>query len=498
MSIPPDDKLKAVVFTHINLKPEDIQQKGEHECVAQYIPLFDGYLKCHNVGLVYIYLSLGSEEIVRAIVEGRPLVIPQEILTAEQKCLAVLQLAENQARRSYSGRALKFIHVTTTKLTDLFDYLRHIDPNLFSFFTPGGVFTHDAPKFVEAVIRIARGQDPRAAFYPIVRFDSDVQVCESSLEKLLAAYRDLLELNSTLHFFFSGCYGDPDASDIFDLINDRSIHAPRFAGHRDQPDNDRIKLFWRDLGEIGATQLVGENYAPSVHGMLLARERGLPANRSAPQLVSGAGHIVSLRCAQDLPPFMNMGRLTVWIDDHLPRQLFEGIGLIFQSDLESVTEARFKKIRQSFVIAQSDDDYLGGLLAGCMMDALISQPDWIAKDNRLVRKPTEFTLAIKTIIDNPAAHVDYKAIAPRLYGYAEQRCDQVLKLWSSPEFDGTDLARWAGEKDRDTGYKMGAIASIVADAGDYLALVRPWRVSFAAAIGRLTPIANLWLFERVQ
>lgn len=514
MSTPDNDsdyilqaKTKAVVFTHINLRPEDIARNGQLACIEEYTPLFQRYLKCRNVGLVYMYLSLGAEKIVRAIIEGKPLAVQPEDLKAESECLAILQLAETQARQTRAGRPLKFVHVTSTQLLALFKNLHDIDPRLFSFFHSHGAFTLDSPRFVEVIIRVARGQDPRSAYQPIVRFDEDVEINEISLDKLLAAYENFLKENVNLCFFFSGCYGDPGEPDRLDPINDRTVRTHWLSDY-DQiadvyvPNEPKIKLFWRDLGEVGATQL-GVNGVPSLRGQTLIAERGFSANRRSLQLYSGSGQIISLRCAQDLPPFMNMGQLTVWMDDHLPRQLFERIGYISPYDIESVTEARFKQNRHPAGISQKDVNWAGRdgsyfdrLLAGCMMDALISQP--AREGNRVIRKPTEFAQVIKTIIANPAAQIDHNAMRPKLNEYAERRYEQTLWLWQTPEFEGTVLYQWACEKAKDARHKDKLAADIVEDACAYLELVKLWRGSFAAAIGRLMPIGNLWLFERVQ
>jgi hypothetical protein len=425
-------KTKAVVFIHINLKPEDIEQKGQRACIERYIPLFEGYLKCRNVGLVYMYLSLGAGEIVRAIVGGKPLVIQPEVSEAENVCVGILQLAEARARERHPGKALKFIHVTTHQLLALFSNLHEIDPGLFGFLygARSQSFTYDSPRFVEAVIRIARGQDPRSAYYPIVRFDEDIQVCEKSLDILLAAYERFLAENNNLYFFFSGSYGDPDDPDKLDPVNDRAVRAHWFVDAGFHPVEEQIKLFWRDLGEVGATQL-GVNDSPSLRGQNLIAERGFIVNRKTPQVISGAGQIISLRCAQDLPPFLNMSQLTVWIDDHLPRQLHERIDNVSPHDLESVAEARFKQDRHPVGITQRDTDwaasdggYFERLLAGCMMDSLISHS--VVKNNVVARTPTEFAQAIKAIIANPGAQVNYGAMQPQLRQYAERRYEQVL------------------------------------------------------------------------
>lgn len=503
-------KTKAVVFTHVDFNHHDIAQHGQVAMVDRYAPLFERYLKCRNVGLVYLYLSMGAEEIIRMveheIVEGQEptLAIPPNVLIIEGECAAILQLAEARARETYPGKSLKFIHVTTTQLAAILKNLHEIDPNLFGFLFGSRLerFGYDAPKFVEAVVRIARGQDPRSAYSPVIRFDEDVQVCEKSLDILIAAYEHFLADNANLYFFFSGCYGDPENPNNLDTINDRAVRAHWFSDktvNEYVPNDLKIKLFWRDLGEVGATQL-DTNEHQSVRGLSLIGERGYSANRRRPQVISGAGLIMSLRAIQDLPPFMNVNRLIVWVDDHLKRQLHERINDIATHDLESVTGARFTQCRHPDGVQEKDirwasTEYFERLLAGCLMDALISQP--AVEGNRFVRKPTGFTEAIKNVIAIPATQINFDVIEPELRAYVEQRYDLVLWLWQTPEFEGTVLHEWAYTKIQDTDYRNKQIKEILNDAHAYLDLVKVWRVSFAAAIGRLRPIGNLWLFERV-
>jgi hypothetical protein len=493
------------VFTHVNLKPEDIRQRGPAACIKEYTPLFERYLKCRNVGLVYLYLSLGVEQVVQAVAEGEPLVIPPEVLVDEAVCLDVLQLAEEVAREASPGRSLKFIQVTTFQLVSLFRNLNRIDRSLVTFLRgSGGSFTYDSPKFVEAVIRIARGQDPGLTVNPVVRFDEDVQACEKSLDALLTEYERALTWGPVRnpYFFFSGCYGDPSDPGKLDPLNDRAVRAHWFVDQHFQPETDRIKVFWRDLGEIGATQLrTGD--PPSNHGQSLVAKRGFPANRDTSQVISGAGLIMSLKAIQDLPPFMNMNRLIVWVDDHLKRQLHERIHHIRTDELESVAEARFKQDRhpngitaRDIARAKRDRGYFDALVAGCMMDSLISQP--IKEGGKVIRRSTEFSEAIEEIITIPGTEIDCVKIRPKLQEYIAQRYDDVLSLWQTPEFEGTALYDWACEKKQQGTHRRDQIEEVLEDAFAYLRLVKRWKVSFAAAIERLGPIGNLWLFERVR
>jgi hypothetical protein len=510
-------KTKAVVFVQINIKTIDIEASGADACVELYTPLFERYLECRNVGLVYMYLSFGI---------GQDLVVPNEVLMDEAMCLNILQLAEYKAREKHPNRALKFIPIATFQLASLLRHLYKIDPALIELLRGGGgagaslreflrgesgTFTFDSPKFVEAVIQIVRGWDPRLAGNPVVRFDEDVHVCEESLDVLLTAYENFQATTANLNFFFSGRYGDSDIPDTIDPINDRVVRAHWFteiSGDGYKPDLDKIKLFWRDLGEVGATQL-GQESSPSIRGMELIAgseesrpSRGSSVCRRTQQVISGAGLIMSHAAIRNLPPFMSLNHLAVWADDFLLRLLHEMIGNIHIDEMESVALAKFKQYRHPHGIQAKDIEwakikYFDALLAGCMMDAIIGQP---ANRSDMKRIPTEFTQAINEVIEDPqhAERIKIETIRPALQQYAEQRYDEVLFLWQTPEYKGTALHEWAYSKSQDPAHKTQRIDEILEDASAYLELVKLWKVSFSAAIGRLKPIGNLWLFERVQ
>jgi hypothetical protein len=522
---------KAVVFTHISMKMKDIKEGNPDVYVELYTPLFERYLQCGNVGLVYMYLSLGIEQViggvkhevaagfqqtVEAVAAGKDLVIPIQVLTDEAVCLDILQLAEYKAREKYPDKPLKFIRVTTFQLASLLRNLYKTEPKLIEFLRGAdGVFTYDSPKFVEAVIRIVRGQDSELAHFPVIRFDEDVRVCEKSLDILLTKYENLRAPGKNTYFFFSGSYGDPEHPNELDPINDRAVRSHWFGkwvGAEYELNHDNINLFWRDLGEVGATQLVGRDSPLSKHGKELIgikpgphTSRRFSINRNARQVISGAGLIMSFVAIRDLPPFMNVNRLIVWIDDFLKRQLHEMIDHIRCDERESVTEAKFKQCRHPDGIQAKDikwakTKYFDALLAGCMMDAVISQPAQPADQNNGKRIPTRFSQAIRDIIDDPkkAGKIKFATIKPALQRYVEQRYDEVLFVWRTPEFKDTALYKWAGIKLKDPSHKTTLVDDVLKDASAYLELVKLWRVSFAAAIGGLRNIGNFWLFEPVR
>jgi hypothetical protein len=70
-----------------------------------------------------------------------------------------------------------------------------------------GAFTYDSPKFVEAVIRLARGANPAHGVYPVLRFDEDVDVNEAAIDSLLGRVSFATQSNLYDCSFFSGGYG---------------------------------------------------------------------------------------------------------------------------------------------------------------------------------------------------------------------------------------------------------------------------------------------------
>ena len=54
---------KAVIFTHIPITWDEAETYGNAEAVLnrinKHVPSFKAYLKCKNIGLVYVYVDLG-------------------------------------------------------------------------------------------------------------------------------------------------------------------------------------------------------------------------------------------------------------------------------------------------------------------------------------------------------------------------------------------------------------------------------------------------------
>ena len=59
---------RAIVFTHIGVpldKARDIE--GAKDLVDEIVPYFRAYLRCRNIGLVYVYIDAGIRMAVEEV-----------------------------------------------------------------------------------------------------------------------------------------------------------------------------------------------------------------------------------------------------------------------------------------------------------------------------------------------------------------------------------------------------------------------------------------------
>lgn len=505
---------KAVIFTHFGSL---VYEKKVQEKVIPYRHLKDGYIKrytevlhsymkCNRkkklISRVYIYVdwavrkSLPLE--ITSDYDGKPTFkFNVQRRVEEQRLIAVLKQAKDIAQtRLSSGRNRipydDFPEFYCIGMDNLLDLLRNLiqagEPRLTSFLCgKGQQFTYDSPKFVEAVIRLARGRIPHLATDPIIRFDEDVEPNPRSIEILLQEYRDIEENHP--FYFFSGTYGDPDGRD--DPINDHAVRthwffpigtkslglrlreemlrelmrtedmntlvrqmsdSPRLLrGQAVQKNLELLKAtkqayhFLADLSYLGATEVNNSSsfYSKAVR-QLSARKGGTA--RSERQVISGAGLIMSNLAVDLLPPFMNFTNQTVWVDDHIKRLLHEALQDIAEKDRERVGAARLRQERHRDGIEPSDigfarNAYFERLLRGCLLHRVIVN---------LEGDPTEYSKLIGDIVAYRMKKNDRKLSQPglgslkkRLQRQLEKHCALVLRCWSSREFDNSESFNWA-------------------------------------------------------
>lgn len=475
---------RAVIFTHFgDLKygnSEDEWLNKRETYLAKYTDIFKSYLICAEhgqLGLVYVYVDWAIRQTLPHVTEQTFLIDPRH-LGQEAELVAVLELAEEEAREQLhmSRDALpRFRHIGLFQLVNLLNKLAEVNRDLVKQLGGlGGIlFTYDSPKFAEAVIRLARGAHAPLAGSPVIRVDEDAKPSAGFIRTLLKEYVRSARENS--FFFFSGTYG----SDVADPINDFAVRTAWLA---DVPQESPVRLtekqtkqahaFLSSLSQIGATQI---------------RDPSDKRSRS-PQVISGAGLLMSFRAVQMFPPFMNFKNLTVWVDDYLKRRLHEAVGDIPRQAAESLQEARIKQDRHPRGLWQEDIDwaksnYFDRLLRGCLFDHLITEPD--KKYANLLGDIKSFRL--RNGVD-PGVRQNLRT---HLLQLATKRYEQVMKCWSSKEFAGTAINDWIVSLPADHCQK--SCDEVVDDADRYIDLLLDWPV-FTSAIRDLQVPGNYWLF----
>jgi hypothetical protein len=518
---------RAVLFTHLS-RQEVKSDKALDAFADQRAPFFTSCLKCRNVSVVFVYSSGGIETYVKALAANEPLQILR-VLDEEQRFKNAVQVAIDRSRsalakkdRSYLEKLYpKFVFVGVHELSTHLDHLRRIDENegteLVRSLSSDGNFTYDSPKFIEAIIRLARARSkkPDIARDPILRVDADVIVNESAIGRIIAA----AAAEETHKFFwFSGCYSGNHRDDP---VNEFAVRQHWLVKEEKKGTRIRYALpekaasFLVDLAEIGATQLPPlDPKAPerdprlslAAREVIDKRRNGVSKNRGKPQLISGAGLVASHQAIEMLPPFMNAREMVVWIDDYLKRLLHERLDHIGRNRMERVRGAAMKQDRYPEGMRKEDilfcildgpgrTSYFKRLLNGCVMEATIENPD--GTDGPLA-------LAVKEVVNSDER---YESAAKKhehrgarysgnlqddLLNVARVRFDEVMEIWQNADYgDEADLLRtWAKAFTDKEG-----VCKLVADMGiAYVNLCRLWE-RHRSAILQLGELEAYWVHE---
>ena len=383
-----------------------------------------------------------------------------------------------------------------------------------------GKFTYDSPKFAEAVIRIARGSTPHIAHAPVIRIDEDVLPNAKSIQTLLEFYFN--ECKESSVFFFSGSYGNSE-DDRWNPINDQAVRTHWFYGEETKIGEDgypiidkdkekkiilKIKAFLSDFSISGAPQFPeGETtYSNSMAELILNSNRTEEA-RISPQVISGAGLIMSSKAIRFLPPFMNFNTLTTWVDDFLKRLLHEKIHDLEPNSPENIQKVKFiqqrhREYNQKEKIDESDV-YFERLLRGCVMKACIQKENG---DPTIFAKYIRDIVSYKAIVSDIALiQFDADEMQHELKEQMYSRYMEVLKCWHSSEFTNSKSYQWAAERLPEN---MNDIKSepqksdkwelfhksLIEDLLGYIDLVKIWPI-LVRAIERLHISGNNWLFR---
>jgi hypothetical protein len=539
---------KAILFTHVAMTTTKARALSESPnartaFLQSHEPFFRACFDCTNVGVVYIYVDLVLRGLEMSSVAGKPAFsVPGDLLSYANVVQNLLAQIRDRARISAeaAGRDTRglpddrFVVIGISELAHLLNDFLEIDPLLVEPIAgPNGIFTYDSPKFVEAVIRLARGAEPAVGRQPILRIDNDVKPNDRAINAiLLSAQSQMRQLRK--YYFFSGGYRGEESPDP---KNEHAVRVHWFA-----LDKVGYASFLGDLGELGATQLTtdtdwnfpltsGGLIPRSTEGQLLAAKRGAPrTDRWSPQVISGAGLTMSFACILELPPFLNIPHMVVWIDDHLKRRLHEQLGHIGTAEIEALSEARFIQDREDDPDPAAGkkwafEVYFERLFRGCLMHALIVAPDGTPGE---LAKLVDLAVRGHILIDKPVRTEQEYAIRngqPRLFDRtgevdctensltgiffvkAKEQGERVLNVWrvSRYAYDDALLAEWGTkpvvrrlQQGKETTVLLNVeelYQSVAEDAYRYLLLVAEWW-DYVRAIMRLTDEMAHWLFIR--
>lgn len=492
---------RAVIFTHI-AERETLYDANQLDAFdRRRRAFFKACLQCPNVGIVFVYSSFGIEYFVKALVNDPSPSIPLYVLDGEQRIYDALHIVIDRAAEELSpGRAEslkstgpKFVFIGVRELASHLLRLQRVNPELVrSLATRDGTFTYDSPKYVEAILRLVRPNDP------VVRVDIDVEVNPAAIQRILdEAERCALNVPSS-YWWFSGCYAGSQSADPVNVFAVRQhwLVRPEERGRRAGRHYTLPKAaesFLVDLAEIGATQMASDpkdqpaddDRLSAAARAVIAKRGGISKHRGTPQVISGAGLVASHHAIWRLPPFMNAPEMVVWIDDHLKRLLHEAIGDIPRSSIERVPGAAMKQQRFPNGISVADinrsTDYFRRLLNGCLMEAAI----WDAVE----QGPGPLAKAVRTTVELGA--VEERSLQKDVAEAVSARFDDVMQIWRNADYGNDRLATWARLlTDPDP------IMSAVVDAAvAYVELCRLWPQHVMTITG-MVPQDFYWAFSR--
>lgn len=347
----------------------------------------------------------------------------------------------------------------------------------------GGAQTlrYDAPKIIEAAIRIAnigRG-------IPLFRFDDDVifygrrspemsneeerqAAADSAAENVLRLcqrYQDTLKDTSVRYFVYSGGYvAPPEGLETCDdndprLLNGfatRVLQLTQLPETRTPQSEDTtegvihaqvVKAFLENIAELGANPFR--------------------------QVVSGAGLCLSDGAILDLPPYSNMHLNVMWIDDHLKYALHDELGHFgrwartHHYHSARVSEAQFLQFRHArpkggplFTyenVKWHIQTYMQRLLLGCVADAWLRAKPEVKHGTRLLDEKS-----YNSLVDSvPHIYGDtFMEVLPggwdpspgkptvdefkqRLWEHGVARLRRTLECWSADVYRDTFLGLFA-------------------------------------------------------
>ena len=285
-----DSQLKAVIFTHFgDLKYIEDFIQNKQKYISEYSAKIKSYIECQkngkNISVLYIYVDWALQHLVKTIdLQNNSFTIDPQILAQEIELLDVLKIAERLARSETGGsKELRIHYIGLSALVHLLNNIIDADKDLLGMLCGrGGTFSYDSPKFIESVIRIARGRSPHLAVNPIIRLDEDITINPEAIDTLIKHYASLVRYNN--FFFFSGCYGDAN-TDHYDPLNDHAVRVHWFfpvgkipaKGYKEEVIIT-VQTFLADLSVLGATQMEHSQKFFSTHMKNLVKQKNIKNN----------------------------------------------------------------------------------------------------------------------------------------------------------------------------------------------------------------------------
>jgi len=459
----------AVIFTHCSdLKYDDPDNIDKHyfennreSYIELYAERFLRYISCNSdeetlIKTVYPYIDIGFRESVLNFAQTGQFSVDGWVLVKENCLKNVLLAAEKRARgRANTNCKINFFYIGINDLIGVLENLFEVTPELMKFLSSrNGQFTYDSPKFIEAIIRLTRGDIPHLASNPIIRIDDDVLVQPESIKVIIQSQQYISE--NEPFYMFSGKYRRFD--DSYDVVNDFAVRTdwfypvgtmpsdPRFTDGSFTKQNERAELFLNDLSVFGAVQPISTRpYSGTLRKLIENKRVFAPDVRESSQLISGAGLCMSRRCVELLPPFMTFDNPVIWVDDHLKRRIHEMRGDSQPHDLEihrkNMEPALFEQNRHPDGITQNYLDtlkttgwYFERLMAGCLLHAIIV-------DDRENINSRSYSEIVRDIIlfktREELNQVDKQKLEDRLNILVKRTYGIILDCWQSDEFAGT-------------------------------------------------------------
>lgn len=439
---------EKLAFTHLRLpgtlNPKVLSEKRARELVEPVQEILSPFVESKSLDRVFVFVSEGYEALLGT-----------ESPVTGYYAELLIRRAIRIVKREYGAQGLKIESVGMPELAPTLVFLKTQSGKSGEgvlaqlLLGSGGQLKYDSPKFVEAIIRLARSDDA------IFRFDADVRPQEASVESLIATQKQE-EKAGKKYYLFSGDYTCEDPDDPDDRwMNCYPVRLNCFVDREGHIDEAQAEAFLNDLAGLGVDPRA--------------------------QVISGAGLCMSHAAIRALPPFCNTSDFVVWIDDQLKRLLHEQMGHLAARDVGRVEGASFAQSRGK-VWRPPDEmcfDYFARLVRGCLFSEAIRHPEgdsWLAGRIRDARYPGL-----------------YETVNGELSEPLDDHYQQITERWSANVYVDSPLRTFATERLEEL--RDALVKDVLESVFSYFDLLRSWHL-LSERCGRLREEQeNRWIFE---